>query len=134
MRSLTFPYLSYRGYKAPIIVLAIKAKGEWRQTTAYVDSGATCSIFKTEEAERFGLNFKTGKKDFVRVGDGSYIPIYTHKLPVKIADEEFVAAIAFSPELGVGFNLLGRKDIFSRFDISFSDSKKTVTFTPVKKS
>ncbi|OIN95460.1 hypothetical protein COS81_02235 [candidate division WWE3 bacterium CG06_land_8_20_14_3_00_42_16] len=133
MRSLTFPYLEYRGHKTPIIPLALKIKNEWKETIAYVDSGATYSIFKVEEAERFGLNYKTGQKEWVVVGNGSYMPIFLHCLPIKIGDEEFWATIAFSPNLGAGFNLIGRKDIFTHFDVCFSDSKATVIFTPVKK-
>jgi len=131
---VSFPYLEYRQRKAPIVPVALKGKNEWKQTTAYVDSGATYSIFKVEEAERLGLNLKSGKKDFVVVGDGSYIPIYLHRLTVKIGDEELKATIAFSPNLGVGFNLLGRKDIFSHFDVTFSDSKERITFTSTKSS
>jgi len=130
MRSVSFPYLEYRGRKAPIVPIALKVNGEWKQTTAYVDSGATYSIFKAEEADRLGLKIKSGKKDFVVVGDGSFIPIYLHLLTVKIGDEELKAAIAFSYNLGVGFNLLGRKDIFEHFDVTFSDSKEKITITP----
>jgi hypothetical protein len=35
--------------------------------------------------------------------------------------------------LGVGFDLLGRQDVFTRFDVTFSDSKKRVTFRPLSK-
>lgn len=132
MRALNFPYIEYRGRKAPIIPISLKARDRWNQAIAYVDSGATTSIFKAEEAERLGINFKSRKKGYATVGDGSSIPVYFHNLRIKIGDEEFEATIAFSSRLGVGFNLLGRRDIFTRFDITFSDSKEIVTFASTK--
>jgi len=32
-------------------------------------------------------------------------------LGIKIGDEEFEAVIGFSKQLGIGFNIIGRKDI-----------------------
>ena len=131
MRSIKFDYLEYNGTKAPIIPVALKSNEGWRYTTAYVDSGASYSIFKVQEAERLGLNIRSGKKSFVVVGDGSCIPIYFFTLPVRIANIELTATISFSEKLGVGFNLLGRKDIFSVFDVTFSDTKESITFTKI---
>jgi hypothetical protein len=51
-------------------------------------------------------------------------------MPVQIGSVTFRAAIGFSPRLGVGFNLLGRQEIFTHFDITFSDSNKHLTFRP----
>jgi len=67
---------------------------------------------------------------FVTVGDGGFIPVYLHKLDVKVGDIPFKATIGFSERLGVGFNLLGRKDFFTHFDITFSDKTRILTFTP----
>jgi hypothetical protein len=41
---------------------------------------------------------------------------------------ELQVEVGFSEKLGVGFNLLGRKDIFDVFKICFDESKKIVTF------
>jgi hypothetical protein len=43
--------------------------------------------------------------------------------------ERFVAEMAFSDRLGVGFNLIGRKDIFDHFDeIIFRERRREVEF------
>jgi len=55
-----------------------------------------------------------------------------HRLPIRIGGIEFAAAIGFSSKLGVGFNLLGRQDFFTRCDVTFSDSRRVVTFKPVR--
>jgi len=97
-----------------------------------VDSGATVSIFTTQEAEAVGLHVQKGRETFVAVGDGGSIPVYVHHLSIRIGAHQWRARIGFSPRLGVGFNLLGRQDIFSRFDVTFSDSRKTLTLTPIR--
>jgi hypothetical protein len=64
----------------------------------------------------------------VVVGDGSYIPVYLFRIPVSIGEIEFTAEIGFSERLGVGFNLLGRRDFFDIFRVCFSDTEGKVTF------
>lgn len=98
---------------------------------ASVDSGASYSIFSAKVAEEVELPYERGRAVYVMVGDGSAIPVYLHRLPIRIGPYELRATIGFSPRLGVGFNLLGQQDIFSHFDVTFSDSRRTVTFTPV---
>ncbi len=71
-----------------------------------------------------------GRLMYSVVGDGSLIPVYTHRLPIRIGSVELTAAIGLSPRLGIGFNLLGRQDVFTHFDVTFSDAKTQVTFRP----
>jgi hypothetical protein len=62
------------------------------------------------------------------VGDGSFIPASFLKLPMRIGELELEAEVGFSEKLGVGFNLLGRKDVFNAFRVCFSDAKNVVSF------
>ncbi len=96
-----------------------------------MDSGAFVSIFSLNEAAGLGLDYLKGKETFVTVGDGGLIPVYVHRLRVQIGSIAFNAAIGFSPRLGVGFNLLGRRDIFTRFDVTFRDARQLVSFRPI---
>ena len=43
---------------------------------------------------------------------------------------EFTARIGFSKDLGVGFNVMGRKDVFERFTICFHDKDSIIRFIP----
>lgn len=95
-----------------------------------MDTGAFCTVLSNREAIGLGIDFRSVKPTHVTVGDGNLMPVYYHKLPIKIAAIKLRATIGFSDRLGVGFNLLGRKDIFSRFDVTFSDTTKTITFLP----
>jgi hypothetical protein len=79
-----------------------------------------------------GLRVEDGQLVYSVVGDGSLIPVYVHRLPVRIGPVALTATIGFSARLGVGFNLLGRQDIFTRFDVTFSDSRQRLSFKPVR--
>jgi hypothetical protein len=111
-----------------MIPVKLKGQDRWFEFWAFVDSGATYSIFAFKELERLGIDIRQGKKTMVVVGDGSYIPVYLFKIPVRIDEIEFNAEIGFSERLGVGFNLLGRKDFFDVFKVCFSDREGKLTF------
>mgnify|MGYP007042401105 CR=1 FL=1 len=65
------------------------------------------------------------------VGDGSFIPVYIHNLPIQIGESEIFAPIGFSERLGVVFNILGRKGIFDQFQVCFNDLTRKVTFQKI---
>jgi len=128
---IAFPYRVYKNISCPIIGFDIKGPEGWLRTEAFVDSGASISVLLAKQALDLGIDFEKGKIIYSTVGDGGSIPVYLHKLPIKIGNISFKATIGFSPKLGVGFNLLGRKDVFERFDVTFSDFTKTIIFKPV---
>ena len=130
MCTVTFPYVSLHGrHPLPIVPVELKGPSGWKEMLAYVDSGASFSIFATDEAERLGLDYADGEELMITVGDGSSIPVYLHRLPARISDIRLRATVGFSPRLGVGFNLLGRRDFFRRFDVTFSDRRRVVVFS-----
>ena len=131
MRPITFPYKIYRGRPCPIVTLGMQGPLGWLYAEAYVDSGAFVSIFTLNEATGLGLDYTKGKETLVTVGDGGLIPVFVHRLTTQIGSKVFQASIGFSPKLGVGFNLLGRQDVFTHFDVTFSDTKKVITFRPI---
>jgi hypothetical protein len=53
-----------------------------------------------------------------------------HDIKISITGKVFVAHIAFSREIGVGFNILGRKNIFDKFIVCFNEKEKEISFTP----
>ena len=125
-RAIKFSYKIYRGIPCPIINLTVCGI----EMEAYADSGAFSSIFSLQEADLLGIDYSKGKAGSAVTGDGNIIPVYSHILPVHFGPLAFNATIGFSPKLGIGINLLGRKDFFERFTVVFDDAKKTVTFIP----
>lgn len=126
---MKFCYTEFRGRHLPIVPISLKHE-EWVDFRAFVDSGAGYPIFQAEAAEILGLRLEDGEEGHVTVGDGSQIKVYIHKTKVQIAGKEFEANIGFSRRLGIGFNIIGRKDIFEKFRICFDESEKVLEFFP----
>ena len=55
---------------------------------------------------------------------GEFYPI------IKVVNVSFKATIGFSSHLGADFNLLGQKDIFDSFVVSFDRQRKIISFNP----
>ncbi len=120
----------YKGTFVPIVPIELKQENTWYRLWAFVDSGATYSLFSIEEAHTLGIDLADAVKRFIVVGDGSFIPAYFVKIKMRIGYIEHKVEVGFSDKLGIGFNLLGRKDIFERFKVCMSDREKSVSFHP----
>lgn len=127
MRSIEFKYALHRRRDIPLIPVSLRTGGKWKELWAYVDSGSFYSIFDDKVAEILDITLMEGEKVLAVVGDGSFIPIYLHKVGIKIGEDEFGMKIGFSSKLGVGFNLLGM-DVFDRYRVIFDDRAKKVIF------
>jgi TPP-dependent trihydroxycyclohexane-1,2-dione (THcHDO) dehydratase len=108
----------------PIIPITIQDHKLW----VYVDSGATFSMVGAAEAGDMGINWQSGRRQMVVVGDGSYIPTFIHEIPIQLGASQITVPIGFSERLGVGFNLLGRTGVFDQFEVCFNDRARKVTF------
>jgi hypothetical protein len=124
---MKFSYVKFDDKYLPVVPLIVKGKVE-AEINAFVDSGAGVSVFNYDIGEILGIDVEKGKKEFVKIGDGSFIEIFVHTLHVKLAGKAFKAEIGFSRGLGVGFNILGRKDMFENFIVSFNEKEKTIEF------
>jgi hypothetical protein len=126
----TYRYKRLKDLQVPIITLAIRYGEEWYPVEAYVDSGATYSVFTTQVADRLGLDYRTGSKVYVQVGDGGFIPVYLHSLEIQVGKHRLTIPLGFSDKLGIRFNLLGRAEIFSYFKVCFDERDFLITFSP----
>lgn len=130
---MRFPYFQITPKDfAPIIPISLKGKSGWLEVEAYIDSGASFSIFHSDKSDILGIDYTKGKLVYLTVGDGGLLEVYLHNLPVTVAQENFSAVIGFSKHLGSGFNLLGRKTFFEIFRICFDDVKRVVELSPHK--
>lgn len=127
MHSVIIRYkLLYRRW-LPIIPVILSWRGVPLKSEAYLDSGAFYSIFKMSVAAELGLDISHAKGRMFVVADGSYIPAKLIKLPIEIGGRRRIAEVAFSDRLNIGFNLLGRKDIFEGFDeVIFREARREV--------
>ena len=126
-----FPYLKdASGQHAPIVYLQVWTGNRWLYLQAYVDSGASWTVFHADVAELIGLKLSRAKRRYMSLGNGSTIPVYFHSVRVRFAGQEFMAPVGFSDILHVGFNLMGRAGFFQRFAICFNDRTKILTAIP----
>jgi len=127
---VTFPYLkdAQRRY-APIVYLQVWTGNRWLYLQAYVDSGASWSVFHLDVAQLLGIKLKQAKRRYVSLGNGSVLPIYLKSIRVRFAGEEFTVPAGFSDALHMGFNLMGRAGFFTRFAMCFNDRARQLTVT-----
>jgi len=109
----------------PIVPLLVGIGGAWAPISAMVDSGATLSILNAGIARALGIKVDKGQKIELS-GIGGKVSGYLHRLRLNINGSEFEAEVAFTDELSVPMNLLGRKDVFEKFSITFNDKTKKV--------
>lgn len=132
MPVVTYHYKQLKKLRVPIITVAIRHGERWHPVEAYVDSGATYSVFTARVADRLGLDFRSGRRLYVQVGDGGFIPVYLHDLQIQVGRYRLRAPLGFSDKLGVHFNLLGRTGLFDYFKVCFDERAFVVTFSPYK--
>ena len=129
MYSVRFSYKCRGNIWIPIIPITLFGKKKKLEVEAYVDSGATYSIFEFEILKDLNIDMSDSKEYMFVVGDGSFIPAKVIEIPVQIGEQKFTAPVAFSEKLNVGFNLLGRKGIFEEFqEVIFKEKQREVEF------
>ncbi len=130
LQRVEFPYLkNAQGHYAPIVYLQVWTGNRWLYLQAYVDSGASWSVFHVDVAQLVGIKLNKAKRRYVSLGNGSVLPIYLEHIKVRFAGAEFMAPAGFSDALRMGFNLLGRASFFNRFSMCFNDRARTLTAT-----
>jgi hypothetical protein len=129
VRSLIFPYIKLGTLYLPIVPVTLFSRSSSFKTEAYVDSGAFYSIFRSEMLENLQLRKEQGNLKMLRAADGKLLQARLFRLPIELGDVRIRALIAFSDELHIGFNLLGRQTVFNAFDeVAFNERKRNVVF------
>ena len=129
---MVFPYLKDdRGRYAPIVYLQVWTGHHWLYLQAYVDSGASWTIFHADVAQLLGINLARSPRRTMVLGDGHSLSIFLHKVRVRFAGREVTVPVAFSDALKIGFNVLGRAGLFDRFVITFNDRARQLIASPI---
>ena len=130
-----FPYMKdAHGRYAPLVYLQVWTGNRWLYLQAYVDSGASWSVFHVDVAQLLGINLKKAARRYVTLGNGNVLPVYLHHIRVRFAGTEFFAPAGFSDALHMGFNLMGRAGFFTRFAMSFNDRARLLTVTRLSRT
>ena len=128
-----FPYVAIgRKVYAPMVPVEVWTGNRWLWVEAYVDSGASSSIFHAEVGELIKPALNRPHRIQMGLGDGRIIPVNIHHVRVRFGGKEFLAPIGFSAKFWTRFNLLGRAGFFERFRITFHERAKFVETTEIK--
>jgi hypothetical protein len=120
-----FSYLKKGEQAYPLIDIELAGPRGSLRVFALVDSGATFSIFRKEIADYLGIPIKNGENLYFQ-GIKGRISGYLHRVPIEVNQEKFDCNIAFSPELEISFNILGRNNFFLPFLITFNEKAQKV--------
>ena len=129
---IRFPDTQVRGRREPIIALGLRLPSGWQRIDFYVDSGAAHSIVTAQLAIAAGFDFRQGQHATIQIGSGAFLPVYLHRLPLQLGPKLIEARIGFCERFGLHFNLLGRLDVFDKFNISFREREGIVVFEPTE--
>jgi len=123
---IKLPYLLWREKYCPLIEVKVTKKDKEIRTLAYVDTGATYSVFHSDFCEELGLSLRSGRRIDITVGDGGIIPVYLHELKIRIESLKITGEIGFSNRLGTGINILGREGILDKYMICFDGKNREI--------
>lgn len=100
----------------------------WIELHPYIDSGADVTMIPLSFGKLLGL--KINKSEINKIGGirGS-VPVSYRKLPVRIGGYQIIINVAWALIEEVP-PLLGRTDIFDKFDVIFKQTKRIVEFQP----
>lgn len=125
---MKLPYLLWKGKHCPIIEVEVSDKDRKIRTLAYVDTGATYSVFHSDFCEELGLRLRSGSRIDITVGDGGIIPVYLHKLVISIENLKITGEIGFSDRLGTGINILGREGVLDKYMVCFDGKNREIVW------
>lgn len=115
-----FSYLRKGNQYYPLIDIELTGPKGSLIVKALIDSGASLSIFRPEIANYLAIPIRKGEGLYFQGIKGKILG-YLHRVPVSVNGESFDCNIAFSPELKVSFNILGRDNFFLPFLITFNE-------------
>jgi len=85
---IVIPYTSWRGRYSPLVEVSIVRGDRVVRTLAYLDTGATYSVFHSDYAEELELDLYSGERVDLIVGDGGMIPLYLFDLKLIVEGVE----------------------------------------------
>jgi hypothetical protein len=132
MASITFPYREERSkifgriYR-PVARVKFEFGGEWIPEWMYVDSGADITLIPRSVGDLLGFEVNKGKiVDITGVGGGT-VPVIVKKVMMCVGEEILDARVAWALIEDVP-PLLGRMDVFDKFDVIVREEEKEVVF------
>ncbi len=93
-----------------------------------VDSGADTTYIPKKVGERLGLTRAKHEANFTAYGVGSEVSYLVREMPIKIDDNLLTIRLLWGQDDYVTDVLLGRLDVFDKYDVLFSQRRKKIEF------
>lgn len=94
-----------------------------------VDSGADTTYIPKKVGERLGLTRSKHESTFTAYGVGSEVSYLVREMPIQIDDKSLTIRLLWGQDDSISDVLLGRLDVFDKFDVLFSQKNKKITFS-----
>lgn len=115
----------------PIIPVSVRTLQGYQTFDFLVDTGADCTIMPASVAPDIGIELSTLPKIRFSGIEGGSVSASIAKITVMITTKPIDITCAFSSNERCPF-ILGRKDLFSRYDIVFDNRRKVVSFVFIR--
>lgn len=130
---LTFPYqykqIDYGKIINPLTYIPIKASWGWQPLWFLLDSGADTTLLTVSLGRSLGLDFDITKKtQLFGIGEKS-VSAYQGKVTLRLGREVLDVRCYFI-DAKESTLLLGRLDVFDRFNILFNTEKRKIILFP----
>jgi len=112
----------------PLVRLAFNTVRGWQDGWFLIDTGADFTTVPESVADLVGIDLSRCPKEFVIGIDGRSTPVRVGSLTLQIGKHVSPVRCHFL-KADHGAYLLGRMDVFSRFDINFKNRKHRVIFS-----
>ena len=107
-------------------------KGRWIKYEAFIDSGADITIIPYSVGKYMGFEMKEENLVQFQGVAGKNVPTILTKVKMRIGSVELEPRVAWAL-IEEAPPLLGRLDIFDRFNITFKEKEGVILFEPVEK-
>ena len=116
--------------KRPVAKVHFKTReGEWLPCYMYIDSGADFTLIPYGFGLMLGFEMEKRVSEIYGIGGG--IPVIIKSTSIKMGDIVLGIRVGWSLREDVPF-ILGRLDVFDKFDVEFREKEEKVTFEPVE--
>ena len=105
-------------------------KGKWIKYEAFIDSGADITIIPYSVGKYIGFEMKEENLVQFQGVAGKDVPTILTKVKMRIGEVELEPRVAWAL-IEEAPPLLGRLDIFDRFNITFKEREGKIIFEPV---
>ena len=112
--------------KRPVAEIKLKGKNGWITLNPYIDSGADTTLIPFSIGEFLGLTYKENEVTKI-AGVAGFTKAVRKKVKASIGEKEFSLTLTWAMTENVPA-LLGRKDVFDNFKITFNQKEEEVIF------